>query len=51
MTTKLSGKEYFIAIKMKLYNSSLLHGLSSNPRNDTYICFLAVEILIQGLKC
>ena len=30
----------FTAIKSKLYNSSLLHGLSSNPRDDTYICFI-----------
>ena len=28
------------AIKLKLYNSSLLHGLSLNPRNDTYISFI-----------
>ena len=28
------------AVKLKLYNSSLSHGLSLNPRNDTYISFI-----------
>ena len=48
---KVDFKEYFMAIKLKLYNSSLLHCLSSNPRYDTYICLLAGEILIHALKC
>ena len=29
-----------IAIKSKVNNVSLLHGLTSNPRHDTYICFI-----------
>ena len=29
-----------IAIKSKVDNVSLLHGLTSNPRHDTYICFI-----------
>ena len=30
----------FIAIKSKLFNFSLLHGLPSNPRHNTYIYFI-----------
>ena len=29
-----------IVIKSKVDNVSLLHGLTSNPRHDTYICFM-----------
>ena len=31
----------FIVIKSKLYNFSLLHGLTSNPRHNTYIYFMS----------
>ena len=35
-----------IAIKSKVNNVSLLHGLTSNPRHDTHICrnLTSVEI-------
>ena len=38
-TTKLTGMN-IIAIKSKVNNFSLLHGLTLNPHHDTYICFI-----------